>query len=52
MLSGLAPGMLAWTEMVAKSICGSGETGNCPNASRPASAMPIVSSDRRDRAGG
>ncbi len=32
--------MFAWTETVAKSICGSGETGDCPNASQPANAMP------------
>ncbi len=29
MVSGLAPGMLAWTEMIGKSTCGSGETGSC-----------------------
>ena len=34
--------MLAWIEMVAKSICGNGDTGNWRNASKPANAMPIV----------
>ena len=43
-VSGLAPGMLACTEMVGKSTCGSGDTGSWPKASRPASAMPMVSS--------
>src|SRR5215471_20211031 len=37
-VSGLAPGRLAFTEMVGKSTCGSGDTGNNPNATAPASA--------------
>ena len=28
-VSGLAPGMFAWTEITGKSTCGSGETGSC-----------------------
>src|SRR5471030_2193851 len=43
-VSGLAPGKLAWTEMVGKSTCGNGATGSLVNANRPASAMPIASS--------
>ena len=43
MVSGLAPGRLAKTEMVGKSTCGRGETGRRRNASIPASAMPSVS---------
>ena len=42
--SGLAPGRPAETEMVGKSICGSGETGSKINASPPASAIATVSS--------
>ncbi len=44
MVSGLAPGSDACTEIVGKSTCGSGETGSRRNASAPASAMPSVSS--------
>ncbi len=33
MASGLAPGMVARTEMVGKSTCGNGETGSRKNAS-------------------
>ena len=43
-VSGLAPGNCALTEMVGKSTCGSGATGNLANASAPAKAMPSVSS--------
>src|SRR5438874_1260867 len=43
-VSGLAPGICANTEIVGKSICGSGATGNLKNAKRPARARPIVSS--------
>src|SRR5262245_30841173 len=43
MVSGLPPGKLAWTEIVGKSICGSGETGNTPYATAPASAIAAVS---------
>ena len=44
MVSGLAPGRPALTEMVGKSTCGSGETGRRRNATAPASAMATVSS--------
>ena len=43
-VSGLAPGSEAETEMVGKSTCGRGETGSSRNATSPASAMPSVSS--------
>ena len=43
-VSGLAPGSDACTEMVGKSICGSAETGNAWKARMPASATPMVSS--------
>ena len=43
-VSGLAPGSCAVTEIVGKSTCGSGATGNLQNANMPASAMPMVSS--------
>jgi len=42
MISGLAPGKLAPTEIVGKSTCGSGETGNTRKATAPASAMAAV----------
>src|SRR5271157_88672 len=44
MISGLAPGKLAPTEIVGKSTCGSGETGNSRNATAPASAIAAVRS--------
>src|ERR1044072_6469079 len=44
MVSGLAPGSDAETEMVGKSTCGSGETGSSRNATAPASAMAAVRS--------
>jgi hypothetical protein len=44
MVSGLAPGNDADTEMVGKSTCGSGDTGNNRNATTPASAIAVVSS--------
>ena len=44
MVSGLAPGSDADTEMVGKSTCGSGDTGNSRNATAPASATAAVSS--------
>ena len=44
MVSGLAPGSEACTEMVGKSTCGSGETGSRLKAIAPVSAMPSVSS--------
>src|SRR5207248_7425190 len=43
-VSGLAPGICAKTEIVGKSICGNGATGSLKNANRPASARPIVRS--------
>jgi hypothetical protein len=43
-VSGLAPGSEADTEMVGKSTCGSGETGSSPKDSAPASATPAVRS--------
>ena len=43
-VSGLAPGSEALTEMVGKSTCGSGDTGSNRNAAMPASATPMVSS--------
>src|SRR5208337_1165003 len=42
MISGLAPGKPAPTEIVGKSIWGSGETGNSRKATAPASAMAAV----------
>ncbi len=44
MVSGLAPGRLAFTEMVGKSTCGSGDTGSNRNAVAPARAMAISKS--------
>jgi hypothetical protein len=43
MISALAPGKPALTEMVGKSTCGNGETGSTSNAMAPAMAMAIVS---------
>jgi hypothetical protein len=43
-VSGLAPGRAAPTEMVGKSTCGSGETGRNRKATIPASAIASVSS--------
>ena len=43
-VSGLAPGSEADTEMVGKSTCGSGATGSRKKAIAPASATPKVSS--------
>src|SRR5579871_6131818 len=42
MVSGLAPGSPAPTEMVGKSTCGSGDTGRMRNATMPAKAMAMV----------
>ena len=44
MVSGLAPGSVALTEIVGKSTCGSGDTGSSRKATAPASAMATVSS--------
>src|SRR5580658_7849280 len=44
MISALAPGKLALTEIVGKSTCGNGETGRTSKAIAPAMAMAIVSS--------
>src|SRR5438270_13741496 len=41
-VSGLAPGICAVTEIVGNSTCGSGDTGNLIKAKRPASATPTV----------
>src|SRR5580698_2104429 len=42
MISALAPGRLALTEMVGKSTCGNGETGRTWNAIAPAIATATV----------
>jgi hypothetical protein len=44
MVSGLAPGSEAWTEMVGNSTCGSGDTGSRKKLMVPARARPSVSS--------
>jgi hypothetical protein len=44
MISALAPGKPELTDMVGKSTCGKGETGNTLKAIAPAMAMAIVSS--------
>ena len=43
-VSGLAPGSAADTEMVGKSTCGSGDTGSSRKATAPESAIATVSS--------
>ncbi len=43
-VSGLAPGSEALTEIVGKSTCGSGETGSSSNATKPPRPIAIVSS--------
>src|ERR1700689_1886367 len=51
MISGLAPGKLAFTEIVGKSTCGKGETGKILNATAPARAIAaarrVVATGRR-----
>ena len=42
-VSGLAPGKVALTEIVGKSTCGNGDTGSTKKPAIPASATPIVS---------
>ncbi len=42
MISGLAPGKVAATEIVGKSICGSADTGSTWKETAPASAIAIV----------
>src|ERR1039457_6107102 len=42
MVSGLAPGKLAFTEMVGKSTWGKGDTGRMRNATVPARAMATM----------
>jgi hypothetical protein len=42
MISGLAPGRAAETEMVGKSTCGRGDTGSSKNATAPERAMATV----------
>jgi hypothetical protein len=44
MVSALAPASTAFTWMVGKSTCGSGETGKMRKATAPARAMAAVSS--------
>jgi hypothetical protein len=44
-VSGLAPGRFAFTDIVGKSTCGSGETGNSVKAITPESAKAIVNRD-------
>lgn len=44
MVSGLAPGKLALTEIVGKSTAGSGETGKSRNATAPERATAAVNS--------
>ena len=43
MVSGLAPGKPAFTEIVGKSTCGRGDTGRNSKATTPDSAMAMVS---------
>src|SRR5438105_754104 len=43
-VSGLAPGICASTEIVGNSTCGNGDTGSLRKANRPASATPSVNS--------
>jgi hypothetical protein len=43
MVSGLAPGIFAETEMTGKSTRGMGETGNKKKPTMPANATPMVS---------
>ena len=49
MVSGLAPGSCAETEMVGKSTCGSGATGSSGNATMPTSASAADQQRGRDR---
>jgi hypothetical protein len=44
MISGLAPGSWADTDMVGKSTCGNGETGSTRNAETPDKTSAVVSS--------
>src|SRR5271170_2262759 len=44
MISGLAPGKEADTDIVGKSTCGSGDTGSTLNAERPDNTTPVVRS--------
>ena len=45
MVSGLAPGKDADTEMVGKSTCGSGATGSSGKTTRPTRKMPPINSE-------
>src|SRR5580692_5328889 len=45
MVSGLAPGKFADTEMVGKSTCGSGATGNSGKTTRPTRKIPPINSE-------
>jgi hypothetical protein len=42
MVSGLAPGRAADTEIVGKSTCGNGATGSKRTATNPARTIPVV----------
>ena len=50
MVSGLAPGRPAFTEMVGKSTCGSGDTGSSRNATTPGQRDRHRQQRGRDRA--
>jgi hypothetical protein len=43
-VTGSAPGKVAETESVGKSICGRGAIGNCGTQTRPSSVTAIISS--------
>src|ERR1700760_1516137 len=45
MVSGLAPGRLAETWMVGKSICGNGATGSIGKATMPINRIPAINSE-------
>src|ERR1700735_4244192 len=45
MVSGLAPGNDAETEMVGKSTCGNGATGNSGKTTRPTRKIPPINSE-------
>jgi hypothetical protein len=45
MISGLAPGKEADTDIVGKSTCGSGDTGKSRNATAPARATATVNNE-------
>ncbi len=45
MVSGLAPGTVAVTEIVGKSTCGSGASGKSGNTTMPSTASAAVNSE-------